>query len=399
MITSNSDRAILHMDLDAFFVSVEIRRDSRLAGIPLIIGGKNGRGVVAACSYEARQFGIHSAMPMKQALLLCPGALVISGDMEAYTLLSREVTEIIQQHAPLFEKSSIDEFYLDLSGMDKYFGTYKWASELRQTIMHEARLPISMGLSINKLVSKVATNESKPNGQLHIPYGQEIDFLDPLPIEKIPMIGKKTTALLNNMGITKVKALRETPLKKLEESFGRQGSILWNKAHGIDNSPVIPYHEQKSISTETTFGSDTINISMIQSLLTAMVEKLAFKLRKQQKLTSCIAIKIRYANFDTVSRQMHIPYTSSDKNLIAYSLELFDKLYSKQAHIRLVGVRICRLVYGNYQINLFDDTEEEIRLFEAMDYIKHKYGPAYLMRATTLTAGSRVRYDYKMFSG
>ncbi len=393
------DRTILHMDLDAFFVSVEILRDNRLAGIPLIIGGKSDRGVVAACSYEARRFGVHSAMPMKLALQLCPDAQVISGDMEAYTRFSTMVTEIIDSEAPMFEKSSIDEFYLDLSGMDKYFGSHKWAIKLRQKIMDETHLPISMGLSVNKLVSKVATNEAKPNGQRQIPRGTEEDFLAPMHIRKIPMIGKKTAEFLYEMGIIQVKTLREMPVEMLEAAFGKNGRVLWNRAHGRDESPVVPYHERKSISTETTFESDTIDVLMIRSILTAMVEKLAFKLRSEQKLTSCISVKIRYSDFETVSKQIHIPYTSSDKNLIAHAMELFEKLYTRRVLIRLVGIRLSKLVHGSYQISLFDDTEEEINLFEAMDHIKHKYGPASLMRASTLTAGNRVRYDYKVFSG
>lgn len=395
----NQARTILHMDLDAFFVSVEILRDNRLSGMPLIVGGRSGRGVVAACSYEARRFGIHSAMPMRLALQLCPDALVISGDMEAYTRFSKIVTEIISNQAPLFEKSSIDEFYLDLTGMDRYFGSYKWAAELRQKIIDETHLPISMGLSINKLVSKVATNEVKPNGQYHVPRGEEENFLAPMPIRKIPMIGKKTAEFLYEMGITHVKTLREMPVEMLEAAFGKNGRILWNKAHGIDESPVISYHEQKSMSTETTFETDTININMIRSILTAMAEKLAFKLRGEHKLTSCLSVKIRYTDFETVSKQIHIPYTCSDKILIDHALELFDKLYTRRILIRLVGVRLSKLVNGNYQISLFDDTEEEIRLFAAMDRIKTKYGSGSLMRASTLSVGNRIRQDHKIFTG
>jgi len=395
----NQARTILHMDLDAFFVSVEILRDNRLSGMPLIVGGRSGRGVVAACSYEARRFGIHSAMPMRLALQLCPDALVISGDMEAYTRFSKIVTEIISNQAPLFEKSSIDEFYLDLTGMDRYFGSYKWAAELRQKIIDETHLPISMGLSINKLVSKVATNEVKPNGQYHVPRGEEENFLAPMPIRKIPMIGKKTAEFLYEMGITHVKTLREMPVEMLEAAFGKSGRILWNKAHGIDESPVISYHEQKSMSTETTFETDTININMIRSILTAMAEKLAFKLRGEHKLTSCLSVKIRYTDFETVSKQIHIPYTCSDKILIDHALELFDKLYTRRILIRLVGVRLSKLVNGNYQISLFDDTEEEIRLFAAMDRIKTKYGSGSLMRASTLSVGNRIRQDHKIFTG
>ena len=395
----NDGRSILHMDLDAFFVSVECLRDNRLKNKPLIIGGKNNRGVVAACSYETRKFGVHSAMPMKLALQLCPDAIVISGDAEAYSKHSKIVTEVIREKAPLFEKSSIDEFYLDLSGMDKFFGCYKWSGELRQKIMKETCLPISMGLSVNKLVSKVATGECKPNGQKQIEYGDEEAFLAPLSIRKIPMIGKKTADFFYEMGITRVKTLREMPVGMLEATFGKNGRIIWNKAHGIDNSPVVPYVERKSISTESTFETDSIDVKKMKAMLTAMVEKLAFKLRSEKKLCSCISVKIRYSDFETTSKQLHIPHTSSDKVLIDKALGLFDKLYTRRILIRLIGIRLSKLAHGNYQINLFDDTLEEINLFEATDRIKAKYGAGSLMWASTLDTGSRLRYDFNSFSG
>lgn len=395
----NDGRSILHMDLDAFFVSVECLRDSRLQGKPLIIGGKSGRGVVAACSYETRRFGVHSAMPMKLALQLCPDAIVISGDAEAYSMHSKIVTEIIREQAPLFEKSSIDEFYLDLTGMDRFFGCYQWASTLRKKIIKETHLPISMGLSANKLVSKVATGECKPNGQQQISRGNEQTFLAPLSIRKIPMIGKKTADFFYEMGITRVKTLREMPVGMLEATFGKNGRIIWNKAHGIDNSPVVPFIERKSISTESTFETDSIDVKKMKAILTAMVEKLAFKLRSEHKLCACITIKIRYSDFETTSRQIHINHTSSDKVLIGYALRLFDKLYNRRLLIRLIGVRLSKLAYGNYQISLFEDTREEINLFEATDKIKTKYGAGALMRASTLDTSSKLRYDFNTFSG
>ncbi|MCG8306276.1 MAG: DNA polymerase IV [Cytophagales bacterium] len=395
----NDGRSILHMDLDAFFVSVECLRDSRLKSKPLIIGGKSDRGVVAACSYETRKFGVHSAMPMRLALQLCPDAIVISGDTEAYGMYSKIVTDIIREQAPLFEKSSIDEFYLDLTGMDRFFGCYKWSIELRESIMKETHLPISMGLSINKLVSKVATGECKPKGKKHIEQGYEEAFLAPLSIRKIPMIGKKTADFFYEMGITKVKTLREMPVGILEATFGKNGRIIWNRAHGIDNSPVVPYTERKSISTESTFETDSIDVKKMKAILTAMVEKLAFKLRSEKKLCACITVKIRYSDFETTSKQMHIAYTSSDKILIDKALGLFDKLYSRRLLIRLVGVRLSKLVHGNYQINLFEDTTEEINLFEATDWIKSKYGAGALMRASTLDTGSKLRYDFNTFAG
>ena len=387
------------MDLDAFFVAVECKRNPKLKGKPLIVGGSNRRGVVAACSYEARYFGVHSAMPMYLALQLCPDATVISGDMEAYSIHSHLVTEIIEGKAPLFEKTSIDEFYIDATGLDRFFGTFKWAKELRHTIIKESGLPISMALSVNKLVSKVATAEFKPNAERQIPSGDEKKFLAPLSIEKIPMIGKQTASYLYDMGVRTVATLRDIPLKFLYSAFGKNGISLWNKAHAIDDSPIVPYREQKSISTECTFDTDTIDVKKLKSILIAMVEKVAFQLREQKKLTSCITVKIRYSNFDTETRQVHISYTSSDHVLLRILLELFDKLYNRRMLIRLVGVRLSGLVHGNQQINLFDDTEESINLYEAIDCIKHRHGSEKLMRAVTLDVNKRVKMEMNMFKG
>lgn len=392
-------RSIIHFDLDAFFVAVERKKEPRLNGIPLIVGGSSRRGVVAACSYEARKFGVHSAMPMYLAMQLCPDAKVISGDMEAYSQNSHIVTEIIAEKAPSFEKASIDEFYVDATGLDRFFGTFKWAVELRHQIIKEAGLPISMALSVNKLVSKVATGEFKPNAEKQIAAGDEKNFLAPLSIDKIPMIGKQTSSYLYDMGVRTVQTLREMPLKFLISAFGKNGISIWNKAHGIDESPVEPHSEQKSISTESTFESDTIDVKKLKSILIAMVEKIAFQLREQKKLTSCVTVKIRYSNFDTETKQIHIPYTSSDHVILKVVQELFDKLYNRRMLIRLVGVRLSNLVHGNHQISLFDDTEQDINLYEAMDFIKHKHGTEKLVRATTIDVSKRVKMEMNMFKG
>jgi len=393
------DRSVIHMDLDAFFVAVERKKEPKLNGLPLIVGGSSRRGVVAACSYEARKFGVHSAMPMYLAMQLCPDAKVISGDMEAYSQNSHLVTEIIADKAPAFEKSSIDEFYIDATGMDRFFGTFSWAVELQKKIMKESGLPISMALSVNKLVSKVATAEFKPSAQKQIPAGTEKDFLGPLAIEKLPMVGKQTASFLYDMGVRTVATLRDMPQQFLISAFGKNGISLWNKAQGIDDSPIVGYSEQKSISTESTFETDTIDVKKLKSILIAMVEKVAFQLREQKKLTSCLTVKIRYSNFDTETKQIHIPYTSSDHVILRVVQELFDKLYNRRMLIRLVGVRLSNLVHGNQQISLFDDTEEDINLYEAMDFIKHKHGVEKLIRATTLDVNKRVRMEMNMFKG
>ncbi len=393
------DRNIIHLDLDAFFVAVECKKEPKLRGRPLIVGSSSRRGVVAACSYEARKFGVHSAMPMYLALQVCPDATVISGDMESYSQHSHLVTEIIADRAPLFEKSSIDEFYIDASGMDRFFGAFSWAVDLRKRIMRESGLPISLGMSVNKLVSKVATGEFKPNAEKRIPSGTEKEFLAPLSVDKIPMIGKQTSSFLYDMGVRTVATLRDMPLKFLVSAFGKNGMSLWNKAQGVDESPVVPYSEQKSISTESTFDEDTIDVKRLKSILIAMVEKVTYQMREQKKLASCITVKIRYSNFDTETRQVHVPYTSSDQFVLRTVLELFDKLYNRRMLIRLVGVRLSALVQGNHQISLFDDTEEDINLYEAMDYIKHKHGVEKLVRATTLGVGHRVRTEVNVFNG
>ena len=393
------ERNVIHLDLDSFFVAVEVKKNPKLKGKPLIVGGSSRRGVVAACSYETRRFGVHSAMPMYLALQLCPDAMVISGDMEAYSQASHEVTEIIADHAPSFEKSSIDEFYIDASGLDKYFGAFKWAKELRARVIKDTHLPISLGMSSNKLVSKVATGEFKPNAERSIPHGTEKEFLGPLAVEKIPMIGKQTASFLYDMGVRTVETLREMPVEFLVSAFGKNGISLWNKANGIDNSPVVPYSEQKSISTESTFDSDTIDVVKLKSILIAMVEKVAFSLREQKKLTSCVTVKIRYANFDTETKQIKIPYTSSDHVLLKVVHELFDKLYNRRMLIRLVGVRLSNLVHGSHQIDLFNDTSEDINLYQAIDFIKHKHGVEKLMRANTIEVNKRVRMEVNLFKG
>ncbi len=393
------ERNIIHLDLDAFFVAVECRKESKLRGKPLIVGGSSRRGVVAACSYEARRFGVHSAMPMYLALQLCPDAKVISGDMESYSRASHEITELIADASPSFEKASIDEFYIDASGMDKYFGAFQWATELRKKIIKESKLPISLGMSVNKLVSKVATGEFKPDANHLIAAGTEKDFLAPLSVDKIPMIGKQTSSFLHDMGVRTVATLREMPINFLVSAFGKNGISLWNKAQGIDDTPVVPYSEQKSISTECTFEQDTIDVKRLKSILIAMVEKVAFQLRDQKKLTSCITVKIRYSNFDTETKQIHIPYTSSDHVLLRIVTQLFDKLYNRRMLIRLVGVRLTNLVHGNHQISLFDDTVETINLYEAIDRIKHRHGVEKVIRATTLNVNKRVRMEMNMFKG
>lgn len=377
-------RSIVHMDLDTFFVSCTRLLDSRLNGVPVIVGGGE-RGVVASCSYEARKFGVHSAMPMKMALRLCPDAKVVKGDYEFFSQKSNEVTEIIRNNVPLMEKSSIDEFYLDLSGMDKFFGCYKWTNEITRTITKETGLPISFALSTNKTVSKIGTGEAKPLGRLEIKSDLVQSFLNPLSIRKIPMVGSVTFQLLSRIGVRKIQTLAEMPVDVLQQMLGQNGQELWKKANGIDDSPVVPYSEQKSISKEHTFNEDTIDIENMHSLISRMVENLAFQLREQKLLTSVVTVKIRYANFDTETKQCRIPYSAVDHTLLKYALELFKKLYTRRMRLRLIGVKFSGLVHGQHQMNLFEDTEELMNLYQAMDRMKRRFGSGAVCRAVCNT--------------
>ncbi len=387
------ERNIVHLDLDTFFVSVERLRDSSLVGKPVVIGGLSDRGVVASCSYEARQYGVHSAMPMKLARNLCDDAIIIRGDSEMYTKYSRLVTDIIAGEAPLYEKASIDEHYIDISGMDRFFGCMQWTHELRQKIIRHTGLPISYGLSVNKTVSKIATGEAKPNGELEVVRSRVIPFLSPLSIRKIPMIGDKTYHLLRSMGIQTVRTLQEMPVEMMEKVLGKNGNEVWRRANGIDAAPVRPYSERKSISTERTFEKDSINVVHMQELLVSMVERLAYDLRKKQKLTACITVKIRYSNFDTHTLQKHIPYTSFDHVLIAAAKELFDRLYKRRILIRLIGVKLSHLVGGVQQLDLFEDTPEMIRLYLALDKLRNRYGKKSIRRAVGISNREKMKEE------
>ncbi len=390
---------IVHLDLDTFFVSCERLIDRKLNNQPILIGGTGTRGVVASCSYETRRFGVHSGMPMKMARLLCPDAIIIRGNSTVYTKFSEMVTDIIREQSPLFEKSSIDEFYVDVTGMDKFFGTYKWAKELRKKIIKETMLPISFALSTNKTVSKVGTGEAKPNNGINVPDGFEKSFLAPLSVRKIPMVGAKTYTLLRSMGVEKVKTVQQMPVELMESVLGKNGTALWKKAQGIDNSPVIPWHERKSISTERTFERDSTDTTKIKSILTAMAENLAYQLRRENKLTAVVSVKIRYSDFQTYSKQRRIPYTSLDHTLIATTLELFETLYRRRVLIRLIGVRFSNLIGGSYQIRLFEDSEKLIKLYQSMDLIRNKYGKRAIKRAVTIDVKQHIGSNFNTFSG
>ncbi|MGB3607227.1 DNA polymerase IV [Psychroserpens sp.] len=389
----NTNRSIVHMDLDTFFVSCERLLDSKLNGKPVLIGGTSDRGVVASCSYEARRFGIHSAMPMRLAKQLCPEAIVLRGNSGIYTKFSQNVTEVIKEAVPLYEKTSIDEFYIDLTGMDKFFGCHQLASELRQRIIKETGLPISFGLSLNKTVSKIATGEAKPNNEIRILSGTEKPFLAPLSVRKIPMVGNVTYKALCDLGVKRIQTVQDMPMELMHKVLGKNGLSIWHKANGIDNSPVVQYHERKSISTERTFNKDTTDVSKLKGIVIAMAENLAYQLRRGNKLTACVTFKIRYSDFQTYTQQQRIPYSAMDHNIIPVVLDLYQKLYNRRLLVRLIGVKFSHLVEGGHQIHLFEDDEKLLHLSQAIDKMRERYGDRAVINAAGMEAKTISRWN------
>lgn len=382
-------RHIAHFDLDSFFVAVEIINNPSLKGKPIIVGGTSDRGVVSTCSYEARKYGVHSAMPMRTAMKLCPHAIILNGTRGEYSKYSRWVTDIIGSKVPLFQKASIDEFYCDLTGMDKFFNVSQYTRELRELITRETGLPISCGLSSAKYISKIATNEAKPNGFLEVPYGREREFLWPLKIEKINGVGKQTEQQLKNFGIYTIEDIARTPVELLEKYVGSWGYSLWQKAHGIGNADIDTDWEQKSMSHENTFHENISDIDQLYRELIRLTEKNAYDLRSDEKLTGCITVKIRYPDFETTSRQEIIDYTSLDDQLIAKAKDLFNKLYRKGQPVRLLGIRFSQLIPFTMQMSLFNNNEEKLNLYKAVDNIKDRFGNKAIAKAAAFSRSKK----------
>jgi DNA polymerase-4 len=382
-------RYIAHFDLDSFFVAVEILNDPSLKGKAVIVGGSRDRGVVTTCSYEARKFGVHSAMPMRTAMKLCPHAILLQGTRGEYSKYSRWVTDIIASKVPLYQKASIDEFYCDLTGMDRFFNVSQYTRELRELIIRETGLPISCGLSSAKYISKIATNEAKPNGFLEVAHGREKEFLWPLKIEKINGVGKQTEQQLKNFGIYTIEDIARTPVELLEKYVGSWGYSLWQKAHGIGNADIDSDWEQKSMSHENTFHENISDIDKLYQELIRLTEKNAYDLRSDGKLTGCITVKIRYPDFETTSRQEIIDYTSLDDQLIAKAKDLFNKLYRKGQPVRLLGIRFSQLIPFTMQMSLFNNNEEKLNLYKAVDNIKDRFGNKAIAKAAASSRDKR----------
>jgi DNA polymerase-4 len=377
-------RYIAHFDLDSFFVSVEMLQDPSLLGKAVVVGGSRDRGVVTTCSYEARKFGVRSAMPMRKAMELCPHAIIVKSSYPLYSKYSAWVTNIIAANAPLYEKASIDEFYIDLTGMDTFFNPLEWTIRLRKTIMDETGLPISFGLASNKMVAKIATDEAKPNGYLFVTPGHEKEFLAPLPVEKLGGVGKKSHQTLLGFGIHTIGDILHFDPVVLEKVLGKWGTQLIRQANGKSDSVVSPHRESKSISAENTFEENTSDMDILLAQLVGQSERVAYELRQEKKYATCVAIKFRNANFETSTRQVTVPATIADSDIIKAATDLFTKLYVPGTMVRLLGVRLSGLTNVGAQTNLFDNKTEQNALYEAIDAVKNKYGKSLLRKARTV---------------
>jgi DNA polymerase IV len=377
--------SIAHFDLDTFFVSVERLKNPDLTGKPLLVGGSVQRGVVSACSYEARKFGVHSAMPMHQALKLCPTAIVVKGSMKDYSYYSQRVTNIINQNMPTVQKASIDEFYVDMTGMDTFFGCFDYARKVKECITSETGLPVSFALASNKIISKIATNECKPVGEMHVLPGTERVFLSPLPIEKIPMVGDKSALVFKAHGIYTIGDMLQLSSVQLHQLLGKNGINLLNKLFNQQETPVKSASTRKSVSCENTFHQNTSNVGFLKNELVRLVEKVGYELREKRMKTNCVGVKIKYDDFRVVVHQCQIEATSYDHLIMQTAKQLFKQLYMGNRLVRLIGVRLSNLEDA-FQSSLFDIDFNQCKLYKEMDYLKMKHGTRIVNRASSSIA-------------
>jgi DNA polymerase-4 len=378
-------RTILHVDLDAFFCAVEILRNPDLKGVPFVVGGQPGsRGVVASASYPARQFGIRSAMPTAQALRRCPELVIVSSNHGNYSEHSEKVMDLLRESAPVVEPISIDEAFLDVS--DTPDDGERLARDLQIEIKGQFGLPTSWGVASSKLVAKIATEIGKPQGLVVVPPGEEIEFLAPLPVEMLWGVGPKTRDSLVEMGITQIGDISSLSNDRLSELFGERGPDLAAKARGIDPRPVTTKQRRRSISNERTFAEDVGDEVELRRIILSLSEGLGRRLRKKGLAGSTVRIKIRWPDFETITRQVRLDQpTDQDNEIFDAANRLFKKAWRSDRKVRLLGVAISDLGKRIRQLDLFDRSwEEDERLFDAIDRIRSKFGRKALRRASTL---------------
>jgi DNA polymerase-4 len=380
---------IFHVDMDAFFVSVEELFDPSLKGKAVVVGGSpDQRGVVSAASYEARKFGVHSAMPLVTAKKLCPHAIFLAGRREKYSEFSRKVEQIFRTYTPVVEMFSIDEAYLDFSGSGRLYGNpFEFADRLRKEIEQKTGLSASIGISRTRTVSKVASDLAKPGGILHVLPGHEAALLGSLKIGKLPGIGKVTEKHLNDLGIVTVAQLASVGQQFLTETFGAWGESLYRKSHGLDTAHFEFHEEPRSISHEHTFDRDTCDREEVHAILARLVEKAAHRLRDHKMFAGTVTLKLRDHQFQTITRAVSLKEpTQLDRQILENILHLLEKNWNGRQKIRLLGVALSGLSYGLRQEHLFEKESRDkmTRLYQAADKIRDKFGFDSIISARTV---------------
>jgi len=370
-------QTIFHLDLDTFFVSVERILDPSLEGKPVIVGADpHGRGVISACSYEARKFGLHSAMPIGRAYKLCPQGIYLRGHFSEYVHYSKGVKAILEKYAPVIEQASIDEFYMDFSGCEKIYGTYpELARFLQREIKNRLQLPSSIGIGSNKNIAKIGSDYNKPMGVTYVPAGKEKEFLAQLAVEKMPGVGKVTLKDLRAKGIYTIGDIAKLPMEYFSTDLGKAGIDLWKRANGAGTEYLTIEREQKSMSKETTFETDVIDKGLMERTLFELTGKVSQTLRNHNFMASTISIKLRYSDFQTIDRARTIQPTDDDKIIYETALDLFRKAYARRVSVRLIGIHLSKFSQFAEQGYLFETSDEKRKkMLDAINLVRAKYG-------------------------